>query len=104
MKKPLHGLYPNTYPADNVEVDIGEYNPRPTQTGNMIVKIKGMRPVPGEVDTFELQNVAMRQVDWDAVRTAMGLPQSVKGDKLLDKLGAVMWRYDIMEELKRRMK
>jgi len=75
----------------------------PTQTGDIVIKIKGMRQVPGEVDMFELQDVAMRQVDWNAVRTAMGLPQSLKGDKLMDKLGRVLWRYDMLEVLKDRI-
>lgn len=70
---------------------------------NMIIKIKGLKPVPGEEDVFELQGVEQRECDWPAVRTALGLPLGHKGDKVLDKLGRVMWMYDIMTVLKERI-
>ena len=111
MKKSLPDLYPGIYPADSVEVDwpteaeVQSRDFAPTRADNVevVIKIKGLRPVPGDVDMFELQDVAMRRVDWDAVRTAMGLPLGHKGDKLMEKLGAVLWKHDVMEVLKDRI-
>ena len=70
---------------------------------NMVIKIKGLKPVPDQEDVFELQGVEQRDCDWDAVRTALGLPLGHKGDKLIDKLGRVMWEHDIMAVLKERI-
>jgi hypothetical protein len=70
---------------------------------SMVIKIKGLKPVPGEEDMFELQGVEQRKCDWPAVRTALSLPLGNKGDKILDKLGRVMWEHDIMAVLKERI-
>jgi hypothetical protein len=79
-------------------------HPEPMDPRDMptLLRIRGLKAVPGEDEVFELSGVKPRRIDHDMLARALG-HEPREDDELDDKVLATVWRFDMVRVLTERI-